>query len=267
MNDRPQDPDSLRSAIEASGVTWTLAPEPWGPPPATTGALPGWRASAPVHRWAKLATPPEDIDWRAKAALTPALDQATSNACTSFAIGAVIGDLRRIRSGPAGPAASAAFVHACAAGCGYSQAASPSAVVVALTRLAVPEPRPNDFPYDPAACRGAAGPGVLSGSTRLKSAVEAKWALQQGPIFAVMDLYDDFWLGYGGGIYVHGAGANRGAHAVEVVGYDDPQRHWIVKNSRGTGWAELGGYARIKYGECRLFSDGVNLGGMQLHLA
>ena len=47
------------------------------------------------------------------------------------------------------------------------------------------------------------------------------------------------------------AGHFKGLHAVAVVGYDDGQRCWIVKNSWGTNWGE-GGFFRIGYGECGL---------------
>ena len=37
-----------------------------------------------------------------------------------------------------------------------------------------------------------------------------------------------------------------GGHAMLIVGYDDPQRHFIVRNSWGSGWG-LAGYALLPY--------------------
>ena len=40
-----------------------------------------------------------------------------------------------------------------------------------------------------------------------------------------------------------------GNHCVLIVGYDDVNQCFIVKNSWGTGWGEAG-YFRIAYSEC-----------------
>lgn len=39
---------------------------------------------------------------------------------------------------------------------------------------------------------------------------------------------------------------NPGGHAQVIVGYDDNKRHWIVRNSWGTGWGDKG-YAYVPY--------------------
>jgi C1A family cysteine protease len=82
-----------------------------------------------------------------------------------------------------------------------------------------------------------------------------KWALQNyGPLGAAMYAPDDF-LFYSSGIYESvwssqewvqefSAQAN---HWVTVVGYDDSQEYWIIKNSWGTYWGDEG-YAKIAYG-------------------
>jgi C1A family cysteine protease len=40
-------------------------------------------------------------------------------------------------------------------------------------------------------------------------------------------------------------------HGVVIVGYNDLEKYWIVRNSWGTSWAD-GGYMKVGYGECRL---------------
>jgi len=68
-----------------------------------------------------------------------------------------------------------------------------------------------------------------------------------GPVVATMYVYSDFYS-YRSGVYSYTTGSYVGAHAVLVVGYDDAQQAFIVKNSWGTGWGEAG-YFMIAYGE------------------
>ncbi len=68
-----------------------------------------------------------------------------------------------------------------------------------------------------------------------------------GPVVATMYVYNDFYY-YRTGIYKYTTGSYIGAHAVLVVGYDDFNQCFIVKNSWGTGWGEAG-YFKIAYSE------------------
>jgi C1A family cysteine protease len=68
-----------------------------------------------------------------------------------------------------------------------------------------------------------------------------------GPVVASMYVYNDFYS-YRTGIYKYTTGSYVGAHAVLVVGYDDVNQCFIVKNSWGTGWGEAG-YFKIAYSE------------------
>lgn len=68
-----------------------------------------------------------------------------------------------------------------------------------------------------------------------------------GPLPTTMDVYEDFRY-YTGGIYSHVYGGLAGGHAVLIVGYDDEEQYFIVKNSWGTGWGESG-YFRIDYSQ------------------
>lgn len=68
-----------------------------------------------------------------------------------------------------------------------------------------------------------------------------------GPVVATMYVYNDFFS-YRSGVYSYTTGSYAGAHAVLVVGYDDAQHAFIVKNSWGTGWGEAG-FFMIAYSE------------------
>jgi hypothetical protein len=65
-------------------------------------------------------------------------------------------------------------------------------------------------------------------------------------------VYTDF-LYYESGIYRHTTGVVEGGHAVAIVGYDDEEQCWIIKNSWGPNWGE-NGFFRIAAGtnECEI---------------
>jgi hypothetical protein len=71
--------------------------------------------------------------------------------------------------------------------------------------------------------------------------------LSQGPVIGTMDVYDDFYS-YTSGVYSCTSENYVGSHAIEVVGWDDNQQAFHVKNSWGTGWGESG-YFWISYDE------------------
>ena len=75
---------------------------------------------------------------------------------------------------------------------------------------------------------------------------QIKTVLVNKPVPCGMYIYDDF-KHYSGGIYEPVSGQDIiGGHLACIVGYDDSQKCWIVKNSWGTGWGE-NGFFRIGY--------------------
>ena len=78
--------------------------------------------------------------------------------------------------------------------------------------------------------------------TSLKSALAS-----YGPLVTTMEVYSDFFS-YNGGVYSYVSGTLQGGHAVELIGYDDVNQCFIVKNSWGTNWGESG-FFRIAYSQ------------------
>ena len=68
-----------------------------------------------------------------------------------------------------------------------------------------------------------------------------------GPLVTTFSVYEDFY-DYSEGIYSYVSGGYLGGHAVLLVGYNDDEQYFIVKNSWGTWWGE-DGYFRIAYSE------------------
>ncbi len=78
-----------------------------------------------------------------------------------------------------------------------------------------------------------------------------KWILEDyGPMVVVLNVTEDLFY-YTGGIYESVWSSDEFAeadHGVVLVGYDDPNECWIIKNSWSPFWGE-NGYGRIRYGE------------------
>ena len=76
-----------------------------------------------------------------------------------------------------------------------------------------------------------------------------------GPLPIAFYVYEDF-MHYKGGIYSYTTGKELGGHGVLLVGYNDAEQYFIVKNSWGPGWGE-NGFFRIAYSQ---MSNSVNFG-------
>ena len=69
--------------------------------------------------------------------------------------------------------------------------------------------------------------------------------IEYGPLVICISVYSNF-MSYKGGIYDTIEGEREGGHLVALIGYDDINRCWLVKNSWGDRWGE-DGYIRISY--------------------
>lgn len=72
-----------------------------------------------------------------------------------------------------------------------------------------------------------------------------KDAIKKGPVMTGMTVYEDF-MTYSGGIYKSSSKKRMGGHAVSIVGFNDFERYWIIRNSWGKEWGEAG-FGRISY--------------------
>lgn len=87
--------------------------------------------------------------------------------------------------------------------------------------------------------------GYVGQQNRRPTTEEIKDALYQyGPVAATVSA-SGAWDYYKSGVYdaCHLGSIN---HIVAIVGWDDDEQSWIVKNSHGTEWGD-GGYIRIKW--------------------
>jgi hypothetical protein len=77
------------------------------------------------------------------------------------------------------------------------------------------------------------------------------WLDLVGPMAFMCWLPADFGAAPANGVYSRATAANGGRHAMLVVGFDDTQSCWIVKNSWGTAFADRG-FVRVAYGQAWL---------------
>jgi len=88
-------------------------------------------------------------------------------------------------------------------------------------------------------------------SVNFTGAANMKYYLQNGPIVAALTMYYDIGRFRGTGVYTVTTAYSSGGHAVCIVGYDDAEKCWIIKNSWGTGWGN-NGYGKIGYGQAKI---------------
>ena len=67
----------------------------------------------------------------------------------------------------------------------------------------------------------------------------------KGPLVTTMTVYEDFF-DHKSGVYKHTTGKLAGGHAVSIVGYDDKDQAWIIRNSWGPDYGD-NGYVKIAY--------------------
>ena len=91
-----------------------------------------------------------------------------------------------------------------------------------------------------------------------------KWALKEyGPLSVVLTVPTD-WYYYRSGIYTPVTDVGWANHAVLLVGWDDSDGCWFIKNSWGAGWGE-DGFARVKYGNLEKYHYSYAITGVIDH--
>jgi len=198
---------------------------------------------------------PAALDWRDNNGnfVTVPKDQKKCGSCWAFSMtGGLESYVLRTKNMPGQDVDLSEQVMLSCSGAGTCNGGYLSANYLKKTGL----PLESAFPYNAtdASC-AAAAPGWQAGAYKvgnwgsvgqklslIKSALNA-----YGPLPTAYMVYEDFKL-YKSGIYSYTSGKRLGGHAVLLVGYNDAEQYFIVKNSWTPKWGE-NGFFRIAYSE------------------
>lgn len=255
--------EEIKTAIDRSGGSWEAAETPVFKRGMAAGdpmnMLFGLRiedetgrfraAGANLFEELTAAPPPSSVNWRARGRVTPVKDQGRCGACVAFATCATLESSVWIRAGTQILLSEGHLFHcnggACASGWGLTHGLDAARNGVGAEA---------DLPWSTDGVCHQILPVVHVTSYRAHSDLASrKRAVAAGPVLAGMKVYQDL-LAYRSGIYRHVVGDFAGNHAVCVVGYDDGDGAWLVKNSWGSAFGD-DGFFRIGYGQCGLDDD------------
>ncbi|MDD4005300.1 MAG: C1 family peptidase [Elusimicrobiaceae bacterium] len=198
---------------------------------------------------------PESLDWRANNGdfVTGVRNQGQCGSCWAFAMtGALESYALRAKNTPNRDLDLSEQVMVSCSGAGSCKGGRLNADYLTTTGL----PPESYYPYTQTdgSCSNVK-PGWEKETNKIgswgsvsKSVEELKAALNQfGPVPTAFMVYRDF-MSYKSGVYSYTSGELMGGHGVLLVGYNDAEKYFIVKNSWGPNWGE-NGFFKIAYSE------------------
>ena len=204
---------------------------------------------------------PESLDWRDNGGnfVTVAKDEAHCNSCWAFAATAMVESWYAISNGITDPSIdlSEQTLVSCAHDGSCSRGGNISGALNFIRDVGIPDE--SCFPYEGSqeSCnrcddwesRSVTIPGWNWVEEETVDIHAIKNALVDGPVTAWMHLRSDL-EDYSDGVYTC-EGEYVGDHFVLLVGWDDVEGVWIVKNSWGPDWGD-NGFFKIAWNVCAI---------------
>lgn len=246
----------LNAQIRAKGAKWVAGETPLSrlseEELVQRLGMTGLKIDAPLIPETQDALPPS-LDWREKGFVSAVQDQGKCGSCWAFAMTAGLeSNVLMRRSGLSKDVDLSEQVMVSCSGAGSCNGGTLDADFIQETGL----PPEKYYAYtakdgdcslaqegwQKEAQRIGSWGSVYRRVSALKSAV-AKY----GPLPTAFWVYEDF-KDYKSGVYSYVTGKRLGGHAVLLVGFDDEESYFIVKNSWSGKWGEEG-FFRIAYSE------------------
>jgi len=259
--------NTVQSAIQKKGAKWVagetslsnLSREDWM---YRVGLNFQTITAPPIEEPALQAPAPASLDWRDNNGnyVSPITNQKKCGSCWAFAMTAGLESNVMRTQNSADPVDLSEQVLISCSGVGSCNGGTLNADFLQTTGL----PPESAYPYtatDGSCDTAAAGwqdttRKIASWGSVSKTVAALKTALNEyGPLPTAFFVYEDF-MHYKSGVYSYTTGKKLGGHAVLLVGYNDAEQYFIVKNSWGPGWGE-NGFFRIAYSEMK---NSVNFG-------
>ncbi len=262
------DVNAVKAAVRSRGAAWTAEENALTRMSAAErrkrlglSEAPFPRAGVPVLALPKLPSLPSAFDWRSNSGnwVTPVRDQGSCGSCWAFSALAQVEAWWNISNLKPGYDIdlSEQFLVSCSGAGDCENGGLVSSALDFVRDTGVPSEKSlpyqarTNVPCSSAAADWAASAvtipawGYITGG---EAQVEnIKTALLYHPVSASFEVFADFYA-YRSGVYEHVFGDAEGWHAVLIVGWNDDERCWIVKNSWGPEWGEQG-YFRIRWGD------------------
>jgi len=195
---------------------------------------------------------PASIDWRAKGAVSNVADQGQCGSCWAFALTAALESYVMRAPGVTKNVDLSEQVMVSCSGIGSCDGGTLDGDFI--RNVGIPPEKFYPYSAQNGACEDVKE-GWQTASFKIntwgsvpKSLNAIKEALvQYGPLPTALWVYEDL-MHYKSGVYSYTTGKKLGGHAILLVGYDDAEKCFILKNSWGEDWGEKG-FFKVAYSE------------------